>query len=139
MALTAKFVATAKPGRHLDADGLYLNVSPTGRKTWVLRFSSKGRVTERSLGSGEFVSLAEAREKAFTMRKAIRTGQPIDKVKAQTFKEVAEDVNAGAKLHRFPEQKCINNADENGLEHGLFSWASGLGRIVGRRVGVVAA
>ena len=35
MALTAKFVATAKPGRHLDADGLYLNVSPTGRKTWV--------------------------------------------------------------------------------------------------------
>src|SRR5271165_977289 len=48
-------------------------------------------------------------------------------------------VNAGAKLHRFPEQKCINNADENGLEHGLFSWASGLGRIVGRRVGVVAA
>ena len=49
------------------------------------------------------------------------------------------DVNAGAKLHRFPEQNCINNADENGLEHGLFSWASGLGRIVGRRVGVVAA
>src|SRR5271165_5440657 len=48
-------------------------------------------------------------------------------------------VIAGAKMHRFPEQKCINNADENGLEHGLFSWASGLGRIVGRRVGVVAA
>jgi len=94
MALTAKFVATAKPGRHLDADGLYLNVSPTGRKTWVLRFSSKGRVTERSLGSGEFVSLAEAREKAFTMRKAIRTGQPIDKVKAQTFKEVADELLA---------------------------------------------
>ena len=51
----------------------------------------------------------------------------------------ASPVNAGAKLHRFPEQNCINNADENGLEHGLFSWASGLGRIVGRRVGVVAA
>jgi integrase len=94
MALTAKFVASAKPGRHLDVDGLYLNVSPTGRKTWVLRFSSKGRVTERSLGSGEFVSLAEAREKAFTMRKAIRTGQPIDKVKAQTFKEVADELLA---------------------------------------------
>ena len=48
-------------------------------------------------------------------------------------------VNAGTKLHRFPEQKCINNADENGLEHGLFFWASGLGRMVGRRVGGVAA
>ena len=39
----------------------------------------------------------------------------------------------------FSGANCINNADENGLEHGLFSWASGLGRIVGRRVGVVAA
>ena len=53
--------------------------------------------------------------------------------------KLRQSVNAGAKLHRFPEQNCINNADENGLEHGLFSWASGLGRIVGRRVGVVAA
>ena len=41
MALTAKFVATAKPGRHLDADSLYLNVSPTGRKTWFLWFRRK--------------------------------------------------------------------------------------------------
>jgi hypothetical protein len=48
-------------------------------------------------------------------------------------------VNAGARLHRFPEQRCINDADENALEHGLVSWASGWGQIVFRRVGVVAA
>ena len=48
-------------------------------------------------------------------------------------------VNAGARLHRFPEQRCINNADENALEHGLGSWASGWGHIVFGRVGVVAA
>ena len=48
-------------------------------------------------------------------------------------------VNAGARLHRFPEQRCINNADENALEHGLASWASGWGHIVFGRVGVVAA
>ena len=51
----------------------------------------------------------------------------------------AMDVNAGARLHRFPEQRCINNADENALEHGLASWASGWGQIVFGRVGVVAA
>jgi hypothetical protein len=28
-------------------------------------------------------------------------------------------VNAGARLHRFPEQRCINDADENALEPGL--------------------
>ena len=48
------------------------------------------------------------------------------------------DVNAGARLHRFPEQRCINNADENALEHGLASWASGWGQIVFGRVCVVA-
>jgi hypothetical protein len=33
-------------------------------------------------------------------------------------------------LHRFPEQKCINDADEDALAHRLVSWASGWGQIV---------
>ena len=48
-------------------------------------------------------------------------------------------VNAGARLHRLPEQRCINDAGENAVEHGLISWASGWGQIVFGRVGVVAA
>ena len=48
-------------------------------------------------------------------------------------------VNAGARLHRFPEQRCINDADENALEHGLVSWTSSWGRIVFGRVGDVVA
>ena len=42
-------------------------------------------------------------------------------------------------MHHFPEQKCINDADKKALEHGRFPEASGLGWIVRRRVGVVAA
>ena len=67
------------------------------------------------------------------------TAEHLQRIACVYVRQSTPDVNAGAKLHRFPEQNCINNADENGLEHGLFSWASGLGRIVGRRVGVVAA
>ena len=52
---------------------------------------------------------------------------------------MAINVNAGARLHRFPEQRCINDADEKALEHGLVSWASSWGQIVFGRVGVVAA
>jgi hypothetical protein len=48
-------------------------------------------------------------------------------------------INAGARLHRFPEQRCINNADENALEHGLTSWALGWGQMAFGRVGDVAA
>ena len=58
----------------------------------------------------------------------------------ETIEGIGEGiVNAGARLHRFPEQRCINNVDENALEHGLGSWASGWGHIVFGRVGVVAA
>jgi NADP-dependent 3-hydroxy acid dehydrogenase YdfG len=57
---------------------------------------------------------------------------------AQSWPQVTA-VNAGARLHRFPEQRCINDADENALEHGLASWASGWGQIVFGGVGVVAA
>ncbi|MBN92061.1 MAG: integrase, partial [Erythrobacteraceae bacterium] len=35
--LTIKQVENAKPGRHGDGEGLYLPVSPTGAKSWVLR------------------------------------------------------------------------------------------------------
>ena len=44
-----------------------------------------------------------------------------------------------SKLHRFPEQRCINDADENALEHGLSLWASVWGQIVFGRIGVIAA
>jgi hypothetical protein len=53
--------------------------------------------------------------------------------------ETTAHVNAGARLHRFPEQRCINDADETALERGLVSWASGWGQIVFGPVGVVAA
>jgi hypothetical protein len=48
-------------------------------------------------------------------------------------------VNAGARLHHLPEQRCINDAGENAVEHGLVWWASGWGQIVLGRVGVVVA
>jgi hypothetical protein len=88
--LTTRFVATARPGRYLDQKGLYLEVSPTGKKRWVLRHSRDKRVTEASLGSAEFISLAEAREKAFEFRKALATG--IIPAKRVTFGVVARDV-----------------------------------------------
>lgn len=74
--LTARGVATAKPGRHGDGDGLYLVVSESGAKKWVLRFSFEGKSHDAGLGSardGE-VSLAEAREKARAMRDALKNG-----------------------------------------------------------------
>src|ERR1700704_1987256 len=93
--LTARKVATAKPGKHSDGGNLYLIVSPTGSRKWVLRFTWRGRAKEMGLGSAATVSLADAREKAATARRKIAQGlNPIDERKRDgdipTFGEMAD-------------------------------------------------
>lgn len=73
--LTAAQVRNAKPGRHHDGGGLYLNVKPTGAKSWVFRGTINGRRTNRGIGPVALVSLAEARIKALEIRRAIFDGK----------------------------------------------------------------
>ena len=49
--LTARKVETAKPGKYSDGGNLYLIVSETGARKWVLRFTWRGRAKEMGLGS----------------------------------------------------------------------------------------
>lgn len=77
--LSARAVATRKPGRYGDGGGLWLVVSKTGSRKWVYRFSMNGRVTETGLGSATLVSLSEAREAAREARRQVRAGiNPIE-------------------------------------------------------------
>ncbi len=98
--LTAKNVERAKPGRHADGQGLYLLVSKTGSKSWVLRVQVRGRRRDIGLGSIAELTLAEARDKARELRKVAKSGRdPIaarDKAKAEipTFEKVAEVCHA---------------------------------------------
>ena len=63
--LTAKFIQALKDkGRYGDGEGLYLEVSRTGSKSWILRTTVQGRRQDIGLGGISWVSLAEAREKA---------------------------------------------------------------------------
>ena len=69
--LTARKVETAKPGKYGDGANLYLVVSKTGAKKWVLRFIFRGKSKEMGLGSATSVALADAREKAASARRKI--------------------------------------------------------------------
>jgi hypothetical protein len=42
--LTVKEIDALPPGRHHDGGGLYLEVSPTGSKSWAHRYTIKGKV-----------------------------------------------------------------------------------------------
>ncbi|MBP2312981.1 integrase [Azospirillum soli] len=85
----------AKPGRHADGNGLYLEVDPTGARRWLLRLTIQGKRRDIGLGSASLVTLAEAREMALDMRRQARNGgDPLaDRRRAQrrapSFEEAA--------------------------------------------------
>ncbi len=100
--LTTSQVKHAKPGRHGDGRGLYLQVIG-GSKTWVLRYEHQKRERWMGLGSVEFVTLAQARERAFELRRQLKdrgidplerrraavVGARLAALKRGTFEEVA--------------------------------------------------
>jgi integrase len=95
--LTARKVKSAKSGKYSDGGNLYLVVSETGARKWVLRFTWRGKAKEMGLGSAGNVPLADAREKAASARRRIAQGlNPIDERKRDggipTFGEMADDV-----------------------------------------------
>ena len=65
----------SKPGYYGDGGGLVLQVSPTGSKSWLFRFTFAGRRREMGLGGLIAVSLAEARNRARECRGLLQLGQ----------------------------------------------------------------
>lgn len=93
MALSARKVESAEPGKHGDGRGLFLLVKPSGARSWVLRYQLAGRRRDLGLGAYPEVTLASAREKALEARRLIAEGRdPLSerkKTKHMTFKAAA--------------------------------------------------
>jgi integrase len=101
---------TKQPGYYGDGGGLWLQVSISGTKSWIFRFTRQGRQREMGLGPLYTVSLAEAREKAkacrqqlldghdpLEVRDAARLAAALEQAKALTFDQCATDY---IKAHR---------------------------------------
>jgi integrase len=113
--LTAKGVAAAKhpggmarPIRIGDGQGLYLQITATGSKSWLFRYRLKGRDREMGLGGADpdgrrgGVTLAEAREKAAAARRMLREGQdPLDHREAEKASQKAAEADATAQVRTF--------------------------------------
>lgn len=121
--LTAKFVESAKAGRHADGEGLYLLVKPTGARSWVLRVQVGGKRRDIGLGSvtlgplskqstlGDDVpleqrsslTLAQARELATRLRNVAKSGadpaaeKKKDRSPPPSFKEAAKEAHKALK------------------------------------------
>lgn len=90
--LTARKVETIRTaGLFADGGGLYLQVTATGAKTWIFRYSLNGRCRDMGLGSVADASLAQAREKRREARDIVKDGRdPIDQRKAEKAADAVE-------------------------------------------------
>ena len=95
-ALSATFIrSVARAGRYCDGNALYLEVKPSGTRSWIQRIVVRGRRRELGLGGFPLVSLKEARAMALANRKVARAGgDPLaDRRRVEgipTFAEAAE-------------------------------------------------
>jgi integrase len=75
----AKVKNAARPGIYGDGGGLWLNVGPTGNKSWLYRYMLAGRARSMGLGPLHTIGLAEARERARAARRLCLDGiDPIE-------------------------------------------------------------
>ena len=98
MALSDTAVQALKPapGKRVtklhDRDGLFVHVSPSGTKTWVLRYRIHGKERSIALGRYPAVTLKKARQRAAEARARIADGvDPVQHKRTQKAKAAATD------------------------------------------------
>jgi integrase len=64
--------ALANPGTYQDGEGLFLKVDKRGGASWTLRLQRDGKRQDIGLGSARLLTLAEARDRAGGIRKAVK-------------------------------------------------------------------
>jgi len=107
-------------GLYCDGGGLYLQVSPTGSKSWVFRYAIAGRKRDMGLGSLMTFTLAEARDRARKMRQLVADGiDPIDQ----------RNATRGARATALTFRQCAERyvaAHEAGWRNGGKAWLASL-------------
>ena len=89
-----------KPGMLADGDGIYLQVTGAGARSWIFRFMLEGKPREMGLGSLKGVGLAAARAKAAQCRALLADG--VDPIAARKGEQAARTV-ADARAITFDE------------------------------------
>lgn len=101
--------AATTPGYYLDGNGLHLQVSRAGSKSWVYQFTLHGRRREMGLGPFSVLTLSEARAKTRECRHMVLDGvDPIAARKANRMTAAA----ASAKVLTFKDCTARYIADK---------------------------
>lgn len=97
------------PGYYADGGGLYLQISPSGSRSWIFRFTIAGRSREMGLGPLSLVSLALARKEAAANRQLVK--ERVDPIESRN--KVDRDrlfkVGAGSTTFRLASEAYIED------------------------------
>jgi len=102
--LTALQIKNAKPGKHFDGGGLYLEVKLSGARYWRMKYRYGGKESRLSFGSCKVVPLSEARRRRDDAHALLRDGKDpaterkAAKVAKRQNKEAAFPIAAAAWL-----------------------------------------
>ncbi len=95
--LSALAVNSARtPSYYGDGGGLWLQVSPSGTKSWVFRFTLAGRRREMGLGTVRTIALASARVKVRACRQLLLDGR--DPIEARRTDRIATALSQARQL-----------------------------------------
>jgi hypothetical protein len=73
--LTDRQIRAAKPGTTIsDGRGLYMEVTATGTRRFLFRWTRAGKASKLAIGIYPDISLADAREKVADLRKTLAAG-----------------------------------------------------------------
>jgi integrase len=97
---------TTETGRFADGKGLYLQITPAGNRSWILRYERDdhrpGRIGKRrerwmGLGPADDFDLKKARERASEARRLLKDGiDPLEARREERRRQYAEKVAAAA-------------------------------------------
>lgn len=110
--LTIPAIKAARPGKHADGLGLYLEVTASGGRYWRMKYRIGGKEKRLAFGVFPEVTLAEARDRRDQARRVLRDGRDPGAIRAEA-KAAARRVE----LAGFP---LVAN---QWLEHKQVGWA----------------
>lgn len=121
--LTAQEVKRGKfknGSRVSDGNNLYLSISNTGTRSWIVRITVNGVVRDMGLGSTDDVSLEQARKRTEEVRLLVKSGiDPLEPIEAPT-----PQMTLGEALNAYAD----DNATAWSTGDGLKRWNTVVGK-----------
>ncbi|NBW77353.1 MAG: DUF4102 domain-containing protein [Sphingomonadaceae bacterium] len=123
MPLTNLQIKNAKPGVHIDGNGLYLSVSRNGATSWIYRYQLKGRRREMGLGAFHSLPAVEARARAAKLRTLVASGlDPLELREAE--RKARQEQEHAAETERLRDKRTFQIAAEQFIKTHEAGWSN---------------